>query len=485
MLMADKLNSTKSKLDARARTMRRIVRARYPLLASDTPLAINPPVAGTTLLNESKPQALAAIRVSLGLQPRRPGEGVGLILPGSRRKTFARAELLAVARRFDATPYACTVQASCLVLMEVSSRRLYAYWLLPEAVRQRLHAQTADATFTLRLHDVSSEILLGQAQGHWFDLDLDPTASEKYIDLWSPARTYVGELGLRDHEGNLHPLARSTALTMARDEVGGGEPVFRRIEELLDSPRRPYVNNKTQSQVTIDRGKNDSPQVDLAAEQKVAAVYRAFLQQGKKVLKRAIAPCPASMESRQQAYRQRQNQRDATLSKASDNLHQTSDSSLFFARLDQAPPATTRQDTRAVTHLPARIINKTFSLERGVNEEEIARSVLRMASGQMNLKTSRITKPTTKETAPVFLELEAEVTIRGRVAPGKKVRVGGQIIEPAIDGSFMVKCVVREGQLHVPIEAVEAQRVVEAQAVDFSLQKKSSTRKVTMSSTRS
>jgi len=88
----------------------------------------------------------------------------------------------------------------------------------------------------------------------------------------------------------------------------------------------------------------------------------------------------------------------------------------------------------------------------------------RSATLQLKRKKSIITA-----LADAGLELEAELILRGRVKPGKRVRIANRIIHTHPDGSFCVSCVIRNGRIHVPVEVVEGELVTARQSFELSL----------------
>ncbi len=104
-----------------------------------------------------------------------------------------------------------------LVLMEVSPRRLHAYWHITpwdlDGVLAR--AKHTQARLVMRFHDLSDVAGL-QPPHSGFDLELTGTSGSQYVELWQDAKRYAAELGLRTADGKLLDLARSNTVELPR-----------------------------------------------------------------------------------------------------------------------------------------------------------------------------------------------------------------------------------------------------------------------------
>src|SRR5215475_13350965 len=76
---------------------------------------------------------------------------------------------------------------SRLVLMPVDPYLMYAYWDLAADP-----PPTAGARAVLRFHEAS----------HPFDVEVDLAAGKWYVHLWSAAKIYEADLGLRGEDGS-------------------------------------------------------------------------------------------------------------------------------------------------------------------------------------------------------------------------------------------------------------------------------------------
>jgi len=98
-------------------------------------------------------------------------------------------------------------------LMEVGACSLFAYW---EATREdlaRLRRELGGSgEIVLRFYDVTYIMFNGENAHTWFDITVDEGATSWYVNLCSPGRSLITDLGLRDREGNFVALARSNCV---------------------------------------------------------------------------------------------------------------------------------------------------------------------------------------------------------------------------------------------------------------------------------
>jgi hypothetical protein len=102
-----------------------------------------------------------------------------------------------------------------LILMDVEPYWLFAYWeITPDDRRafNRYFSDTAGNEWVLRFYDLTG--LPGSSPGdcEYFDLPVDPTAGNWYVNLWAGGKTYIAELGVRLGNGRFGPLCRSNSV---------------------------------------------------------------------------------------------------------------------------------------------------------------------------------------------------------------------------------------------------------------------------------
>ena len=93
-----------------------------------------------------------------------------------------------------------------VTVMVVDPYLVYAYWNVDPT---RLPPQAMGAA--LRFHDVSEP-----SSSHGFDVDVDFRTRNWYVHLWSPAKSYYAELGVKTADGGFTSLARSNKFQTPR-----------------------------------------------------------------------------------------------------------------------------------------------------------------------------------------------------------------------------------------------------------------------------
>jgi hypothetical protein len=91
-----------------------------------------------------------------------------------------------------------------VTLLVIDPYLVHAYWDVPSA-------KPAERTqAVLRVHDATSET------GGCFEVGVSLAARNRYIQLWTPERSYYAELGLVEEGGGFTPLARSNTIQTPR-----------------------------------------------------------------------------------------------------------------------------------------------------------------------------------------------------------------------------------------------------------------------------
>jgi hypothetical protein len=417
---------------------------------------------------------------------------------------YQPAELRERLNRIDATPPRAFGRHTDIILMEVAPRCVHAYWHLADtellAARRALGEEGRHAPILLRVHDVTGDAL---SAGGSFDVEVGSEEDHRYIDLWSPDRKYRVEVGLRGQDGRFIFLAGSNTVHVPRDteadELAGRICVRENARAIL-RPDCPSFFRRPAARRIVRPGEPDWPRRDIASERQIRAWYGDFLRDGPRVLRMAEPlrrPDPAVLRREYESRRQ-SSAKDAPFAEA--KPAETGRPDIFAVRLDAKAP---RRSGRKPA-LPALRRSSRINLQE-LGREERARAVSRLtmlsaqkASGRLtNLTPRRLPGGAPQDVAsrkmaddrvrstrsvPINrlgnlidelsrqdVDLEAELVLRGRVKPGKKVRIGGRIIETQPDGSFCVSCVVRDGKLHVPVEVVEAERVTSRRDISVDL----------------
>jgi hypothetical protein len=102
---------------------------------------------------------------------------------------------------------------SRVVLLPVEPYLIHAYWEVThndiEKAKQRLGDDYGQSQAVLRFYDITDIIFDGTNAHGTFDMDIDLQSKNWYIDLWSPDKLYLVDLGFKTGDGFFLPVTRS------------------------------------------------------------------------------------------------------------------------------------------------------------------------------------------------------------------------------------------------------------------------------------
>lgn len=481
-------------------TLRQRVRSRYPILSDGTIVAVDGRLGGDWIARGMVDQALRAIC------------GVPETIHSAPEplRIHSPAELRDLIGQLDQTTLRSYGTQAEIMLMEVGPRRLHAYWHVPKPLLAAARAGLGDAgeraTAVVRLHDVTDLRFDGTHSHYTFDTEVALEEERRYIELWSPDKDYLAEFGLRTEDGRFTVLARSNRVHVPRD-IPGDTPARRiNVESNVRARVRPSLPEHFrlhEPRIIVPGDEQDWPLRDLESERRIRAVYREFLRDGSRALRLHPPLFRPDNDTLEAAYERRCREREEK--KAAEESAEPTDSrsTVVAFRVDTRQDETPAPQRNGKPKLPTVSRMRRPSLQdlgREERAQEIGRLTSMFTRERMEARLSPLSLPEpgasesrTPDVAkrqvrrlrkPIRVnrvdrliesledagvELEAELVLRGRVKPGKKVRIGGRIIETQPDGSFVVRCVVRDGKLHVPVEVVEADVVTCRQEVNLNL----------------
>jgi glycosyltransferase involved in cell wall biosynthesis len=145
--------------------------------------------------------------------------------------------------------YPVPLTAEYVALSMVHPRLGHIHWhIRPETAEELLH-QTGlrNASFIVRVYDVTDILFDGRNAHAFFDLDAGSLQGNYYFRMDRPARNYIAEVGFRGGDGSFHFLARSNATFFDRDRpsgnyrisglfVGGASDKKFTVENIFDAP---------------------------------------------------------------------------------------------------------------------------------------------------------------------------------------------------------------------------------------------------------
>ena len=368
-----------------------------------------------------------------------------------------------------------TSAKSLLWLQKVSEKRLAVQWNIPNNIQrncQDLFLHTEESGFTLRLFQ---NIAVGNAE--WkssrrtLEYPIDISRRKCYVNIENAGGgIFTAEIGIRSANGKFIFIARSAQCATARfqSETGNQEIIHKASstpEQRIITPRLFKARGKIQ-QTTISA--QELKKRDILAEALVNGVYTDFLNEGPKVLRRCNEPiAPSSIAARADYL--------ATLQQPSTASAKTrTREKLSSRRLDP-------ENERSYQHSPVQNFPKkqTGYIPEKLGKDDIPPSGIMIASmlnTQRNVaidvfkkgenpapdghgrRVVRVQSKTelAKALGKSGIHEHSELILKGRLSPGRRVRVGGLLINTEADGSFFVSCSIRNGKLHVPVEEIDA-----------------------------
>lgn len=464
-----------------AAEVRRLIRARCPILKDGAYAPLDGRITGEWFRRRVvSPALLHVVRSTAGQ------------VAGSRR-ALSPADLRSCLEPADLTPLPEHSASTFVRVLPIAPHRMYAYW---SATREALHEARlrlgADqACLTLRFYDVTC-VPAGDAT--WFDVEVDRESDRRYLEVGEPGHQYHVEFGLRARDGHFLKLAESVRAPLPRSAAGEEVSSFINVQRnaaAIVRPSAPGLYRPARKPVLVRPGDRDWPLRDLHAEQAMTDLYQQFLLEGPRALRNKHPLVRPADDILRAAYDQRQAELKAEAKTGDKELAGRATRPVVAVRLDEEQVV--RKPVRREAHLPSVRQQGRLSLQelgRLEREETISRLTTLASRGPLTSFTpAALPEPENKSPKPLRrkairvnrishlleklaksdLDLEAELVLRGRVKAGKKVRIGGQVIETEPDGSFCVSVVVKDGKIHVPVEVVEGELVTEQRDVSVEL----------------
>jgi len=394
-----------------------------------------------------------------------------------------------------------------ICVMASAPKKVHVYWSLPQSTRSIVARDLADTgeSMALRFYDVT-DIPEGESRWHHsFDVDVALDEHARYAELWAANRDYRVEFGLRRRDGVFLPLAASRPVHVPSDYAGVENFYTMHAQtDLLRNNLYTPVERKVSQATILTPDSPDWPLRDIEAERTVRTLYRRFRTEGPRALRNVpvIARRDNTLLEAEYASRQARMKKQES-SRIAAEVAKGQLPEIFAVRLDkpkgngktnvanvaaapvekrealQNPPMVFVADTNDdVTRLTKAIIENYAARKAAESAAKVRAAELKAEAQELSIAreekkrivlSGKKTRNLLSSLEEAGVELEAELILRGRVKAGKRVRIGGQIINPNPDGTFCVSCVIRDGKLHVPVEAVEAETVVARQDITVSM----------------
>lgn len=163
---------------------------------------------------EEGPELIESLKTGLGNRIGSDTSAASAGKPTPEASRFQDEEIIEEAKYHSPAPVFPTDEGELphsyaqtkLTLMVVNPYLVYAYWVVDVT---RLPPKTVGAA--LRFHDSSEP-----SPSRFFDVDIDLRTRNWYVHLWSPAKSYYAELGVKTADGGFTSIARSNPLQTPR-----------------------------------------------------------------------------------------------------------------------------------------------------------------------------------------------------------------------------------------------------------------------------
>ncbi len=169
---------------------------------------------------------------------------------------------------------------------------IYAYWeIAPKAIeelRQQIGDQVNQATYVLRLYEISFIDFNGSNANHYFDMDVGPFTNSWYINLWTDNGAYCAELGLRTSDGKFYKIVRSNYIHTPRAVSSNrSDLVWMEVKD-TEKPAA-YVELRSKKGAAKSQGGLRVRRIYLTDEE-IAAYYSRHFYLLKKILSQRLSP---------------------------------------------------------------------------------------------------------------------------------------------------------------------------------------------------
>lgn len=320
-----------------------------------------------------------------------------------------------------------------LTLVEIEPHWIHAYWEITASDCQaaRAKAGAGETAWVLRFYDVTDVEFDGGNARDSFDVPVDVSAGNWYVNLWSGGKTYCAEIGLRA-DGAFMPVSRSGVVQVpAAAEAPRAEAEWMKVEPLTGetAPAEEPAREEVPAPIAVVADEAGEPAPVIvgtvllpAAEQPVAAGAAAGNMAASEPARAAVPetfPLPPPPPTTAEFNAATASQSAAATNRWCEEIH--------------SPPGSIGNGNG---HAPAATEHPASQESPAAAEPESApssHSVERFGASSGGLGAADERAPSIK------LELNAELVIYGRAMPGQTVEVCGRPVKVNPDGTFSVR----------------------------------------------
>jgi hypothetical protein len=148
-----------------------------------------------------------------------------------------------------------------LTLVEIEPHWIHAYWEIAPPDCQAARAKAADGAWVLRFYDVTGVEFDGANARDSFDVPVDVSVGNWYVNLWSGGKTYCAEIGLRA-SGAFVPVSRSGIVQVpAATAAPRAEAEWMKVEPVtgMAAPAQEPACEEAHAPVVVAATENTGP----------------------------------------------------------------------------------------------------------------------------------------------------------------------------------------------------------------------------------
>lgn len=379
-------------------------------------------------------------------------------------------------------------------------------------------AQLDEPHLVLRFYDITN---LDPEAERWhdaFDVDVELEEAGRTVQFWASDRTYIVDLGYVYADGRFLRLARTNTADLPRNAKGGedeGETARCALRPRGDMHAKYVSPDAAAREWAATR--TDDEERDIEAELVIHMLYRAFLEEGPRALRRAPVLVRREPGILRREFLQRERARGKTVTRKNPPA-------FLVARLDAGPRAEPRavesrlpapaaaayealaedrfawyagllaaarnsRTERPVT-LPKAMVTRVEAEEEMLTPVAVGHGLglppalmaepvfeaaahlreslvrIRSVQAERNRGAHIHGKLNDAETVRIFGGAEAKrmakagvrftrmaLTLEGKMRPGARLKVAGKLVHADADGNFRLECVLSGRRASIPMRA--------------------------------
>ena len=309
---------------------------------------------------------------------------------------------------------------------------IYAYWNIDEnawlSITNKLPEEDIrNSRLILRIYDVTFLDFNGFNANSFFDIEVGHETTNWYISLWHDNLSYIGEVGIRTHDGKFHPFTRSNCVQTPRiGYAPRSEQIWMTVTDTKHT--RPYIRQKPKMVEQVATAKAAAKTAAVGASYK--KTRRIYLTE--EDIRRYYSSLSPLL-------------RDIVSSRLS-KVYEKKARSYQFAIEGE----TDQERQTILSRSPENYFIKRIIL--GASQDLVLLGASgaseSLQSGASDLVWAKM------EQRKFFFELNTELIVYGRTEPDAEVRLGNKNIPLRKDGTFSLRFALPDGTLPLGFTAV-------------------------------